>query len=186
MNKLNDMPLLAVFDDRGYDPHWPVRHRTAVRCIIRESGLVAMVKSQVRGFYQFPGGGLEPGEDYLDALIREVREEVGLTILPDSVCPFGFTREIRSSRYDRSTVFDQTSRYYFATHTGPVLPPMLDDYERDLGYELEWVAPETAYQVNVDLAAHYNRKSKFVLREAYVLATLMGIKPPALDNLSST
>lgn len=32
--------------------------------------------------YEFPGGKLEPGEDARDAIIREIREELGCAILP--------------------------------------------------------------------------------------------------------
>ncbi len=32
--------------------------------------------------YCFPGGGLEPGESEAEAVVREVREEVGVTVCP--------------------------------------------------------------------------------------------------------
>ena len=32
------------------------------------------------GLLEFPGGGIEPGEEPLDAAVREVAEEVGITI----------------------------------------------------------------------------------------------------------
>ena len=37
------------------------------------------------GQYALPGGTLDPGESHLDALIREVSEEVGLTLEPGDV-----------------------------------------------------------------------------------------------------
>lgn len=34
------------------------------------------------GKYQVPGGMVEPGEDFMDALLREVHEETGLSVKP--------------------------------------------------------------------------------------------------------
>ena len=36
--------------------------------------------------YTFPGGHIEPGESIVDAVIREVKEETGLTILNPRLC----------------------------------------------------------------------------------------------------
>jgi len=54
------------------------------------------------GLWGLPGGGIEPGETMLDALHREAREELGLTIV--SADPLFFKEARHSKRYpDGST-----------------------------------------------------------------------------------
>ena len=43
------------------------------------------LKTDWRG-YCFPGGHVEPGESILDSVIREMKEETGLTILQPRLC----------------------------------------------------------------------------------------------------
>lgn len=169
---MTDMPVLAVYHDRNYDPDWPRHVRRAVRCIILRGNKVALVKSTAKGFYQFPGGGIDPGESHTHALIRETLEEAGLDIIPESIRPFGITREIRASQIAAETIFDHTSYFYFADVTGDCHGQVLEDYERELGYVLEWADIRAAAAVNFALSPKYEHKSKFLLREAEILERL--------------
>ncbi len=54
-----------------------------VLCLIEDGNQMLLqnrVKKDWRG-YALPGGHVEPGESFVDAVIREMKEETGLTIL---------------------------------------------------------------------------------------------------------
>lgn len=56
-------------------------HIVAVDGIVEnENGEILLVKDRYKGIYTFPGGQVEVGENLIDALTREVKEETGIDI----------------------------------------------------------------------------------------------------------
>ena len=96
--------LLFELDRKNYSETNSRIFREAVRAIIPADGRLALVKSDKYGFYKFPGGGINEGETHVSALLRETKEETGLSLLP---ARSGF-RKVRKSE-DASTMTSKSS-----------------------------------------------------------------------------
>ena len=62
--------------------------RIANAAIVRDGELLIVRKKNTEIFIQ-PGGKIEPGELPISALLRELNEELGITLLPSQLTPFG-------------------------------------------------------------------------------------------------
>lgn len=165
MRKLFDM------DKRDYDPTGKAFIRPSARCIAIENGRVAMVHSLKYDYYKFPGGGMEPGEDPLDALLRETAEEAGRRILPDSIVEYGLVRRAQKSEYPDTEYFVQDNYYYLCRLSSEPMNQRLDDYEAEERFTLEYVTPEQAIAVN-RTHDHGPKDQQMLEREARVLELL--------------
>lgn len=163
------MERLACIDWRDYDPELPHAVRNAVRAVIVRGGLVVMVRSKRFGEYKFPGGGMKEGETHLDTLVREVREETGLTVIPSSVKEFGSVREMRRDLFaDR--IFINDSFYYICDTEDEIRETRLDPYEREFGYEMLVTSPSVAIKRNLSLRS--KSAPTWLMREVTVLREL--------------
>ena len=100
------MKQLFTIDAKDYDPSWPKSYRPSVRgIIISNDNLISLIYSQKYHFYKLPGGGIEEGESHLETLVREVDEETGLTVIPDSIQGFGEALRVQKSSNLKDTIF---------------------------------------------------------------------------------
>jgi len=61
---------------------------TSVGWVARDLDRLLVVRTRGRDAFYLPGGKIEPGETLQQALIREVQEELGLALRPDTIDHF--------------------------------------------------------------------------------------------------
>lgn len=95
----------------GYDRMWRLIRRfrrsrlNGVRGIpVTRDGRLVLVRHTYLPGWHFPGGGYKPGEDPEAAMLRELREEIGMTA-HGAVEHFGVYRHRRASRDEQVTLF---------------------------------------------------------------------------------
>lgn len=165
------MRLLFNMDNGDYTPDSKQFVRPSVRGILIRDGQVAMVYSQKYNYFKFPGGGMEAGENQTDTLIREVAEEAGLAVVPETIREYGLVHRVaKSDRIDG--IFVQDNYYYLCEAADGTLPQKLDDYEREEGFTLMFVTPELAISAN-RTPDHGPKEQQMLEREALVLERLM-------------
>lgn len=140
------MRELFTIDKKNYDENGTVGRRPSVRGIIIKDGMIAMMHSLKYDYYKLPGGGIEEGESYEETLVREVREESGLVVKPDSVREWGYVRRIEKGKIE--DIFIQENFYYLCDVKEERIAQSLEDYEEEEQFVLEYVLPEHAIEIN--------------------------------------
>jgi len=166
------MRLLFEMDKRDYDKCTHSFVRNSARSIIIKGKKVAMIHSVKYDYYKFPGGGIENGENPVDAVIRETREESGLVVLPDAIKEYGYVHRIQRSDKDETECFIQDNYYYLCKTADETVSQELDDYEAEEAYTLEYVEPDVAIRKNRHVVQSPYDQTMFE-REARVLELLI-------------
>ena len=146
------MRLLFEMDKKDYAHCTHFFVRNSARSIIISGKRLAMIHSRKYDYYKFPGGGIEQGEDPIDAMIRETREESGLVVKPETIKEYGYVHRIQKSGMDDTECFIQDNYYYLCEVEEETLSQCLDNYESEENYALEYVEPQLVISKNRNVA----------------------------------
>jgi 8-oxo-dGTP pyrophosphatase MutT (NUDIX family) len=141
------MRRLLTLDEDNYTQDMPVYERWNVRAVIFRDGKLAMERSRA-GEYKFPGGSVDAGESRCDALCREVREEMGLIVLPSSIHPLGEILEKREDLFQKGSVYLCHSLYFRCDVEEETVPLHLTESEVRQGQQPCWAEPEHILKEN--------------------------------------
>ncbi|MBR1739530.1 MAG: NUDIX domain-containing protein [Ruminococcus sp.] len=151
------MKQLLLMDSHNYDESLPEIRRTAVRGIASVNGKILFVEDKF-GVLKLPGGGQDEGETDEETLIREVREETGYNVIPESIRPFGSIEEKRLSTREEM-IWHQYNNIYFC-EVDPV--PGECDYseaEKAISMHLHPCTIEEAFEINEQILAREGRQA---------------------------
>lgn len=143
------MEKLLVMDERNYEEHMEELLRVSVRGIIFVGEKLLMIEDSY-GEVKLPGGSAEPGEDDHQALIREVKEETGYDVIPESIKPFGEIEEKRLSVHE-PMLWHQINRLYFCDVYPEHGPCAYSENERRFGFHQVFYTIEEAMRKNENM-----------------------------------
>jgi 8-oxo-dGTP pyrophosphatase MutT (NUDIX family) len=161
---------LAAFRSPGLPPGGRLVERTAVRGVLFRGPELLLLASR-HGDYKFPGGGVEPGESFTDALQREFHEECGYVDVAVGT-ELGTTREEMPAIEAAYDVFGMTSHYFACTGGAATGGQDLEGYEAELELTPQWVTVEDALAANRAVLAGGVGVMRWLVREIAVLEWL--------------
>ncbi len=164
------MRELFKIDLKDYNDTFQVYKRPSARAIITKDHKVALVYSKKYDYFKFPGGGIKDFETNIDALVREVKEEVGLQVIIDSIKEYGYV--LRVQKNNDNQIFYQENYYYLCDVSDDFLLQDLDEYEEEEEFVLMFVEPTFAIKKNYAHEDNIFRKT-MILRDAKVLELLV-------------
>lgn len=137
------MNLLTTIDPQSVGPGSPNgwKERRASRAVVFDAQKqVALLFVSSKGYYKLPGGGIEMGENQIEALKRECLEEIGCVIEVER--EVGMTIEYRSKFQVR-----QESYCYLANVVGKKGVPRFEEDEIEDGFQIIWVSLDEAIRL---------------------------------------
>lgn len=149
--------------------------RHAARAVIFDGqGRIALLHSARLGYWKLPGGGIEDGEDWQQALLREALEETGYPVMLRAVPPLMLIEWRAQPEYWRTIEkLKQISVCGVADVCGDVQAISLTDDEMQTGLVLEWHRVEEAVKV-MEASAPDTYEGKFIrLRDLTFLRALI-------------
>ena len=107
--------------------------------VIKNDGQILLLRrsptdTRRPGEWDFPGGRVDPGETPLQAAVRELQEEAGMSVLPDSLALLYVGTEFEDSKTNN------VHRYLYLTRLDDA-PDIILSFEHD---DCKWVSLEQA------------------------------------------
>ncbi|MCY9692241.1 NUDIX domain-containing protein [Paenibacillus alginolyticus] len=143
--------------------------RIAARGIILNKNKILLLYTKRYNDYSFPGGGVEPNEDVITGLKREIAEETGATNI-EILSEFGYIDEYRPHYKPEYDLIHMLSYFYVCQIDDHLSTATLEDYELANGMSAVWIDIHEAIGHNQEVIAKQESSMGFsIKRETLVL-----------------
>lgn len=167
------MRLLKTTIHPDADPNSSfILNRNAARAIVLKGENILMLYTPRYHDYTLPGGGIDEGEDIIEGLVRELKEETGAKDITN-IQPFGRYEEYRPwYKNDFDTM--HMNSYCFTCSVHDVLgETQLEDYEVHNGMRPVWLNIHEAIKHNEDTMKNSDKKGLSIERETFLLKLIV-------------
>ena len=124
----------------GLDPNQNLEDKIlqAVHGLCFYNGKLVIVYAEGKGYWTFPGGGIEPGEIYEEATIREIKEESNMRVLYQELIGFQDIYELdKTIRQTRSFCIVEPYGDFVSDPDGDITEIKLIN-PKDLNQYIDW------------------------------------------------
>ncbi|WP_372654502.1 NUDIX hydrolase [Halobacteriovorax sp.] len=142
--------------------------RKATRAIALRDEQILMLYTERYHDYSLPGGGIDKGEDIVDGLIRELKEETGAKNI-SNVEAFGIYEEYRPWYKPDFDIQHMISYCFTCTVDKELGETTLEHYELSNGMKPVWIDINEAIAHNEETIAKSDKKGMSIERETFLL-----------------
>ncbi|REG82126.1 NUDIX hydrolase [Marinomonas pollencensis] len=145
--------------------------RLAARGIILKGDKILMLYTQRYDDYTLPGGGIDPGENQMQGLVRELTEETGAQNI-HNVEAFGLYEEYRPWHRDGFEIMHMKSYCYTCDIDEHLGETRFEDYEVKNGMKPMWINVHDAIRHNLEVMENSTKKGLSIERETFLLSLI--------------
>ncbi|ELV8760871.1 NUDIX domain-containing protein [Vibrio fluvialis] len=145
-----------------------ILQRKAARAIVLDGEDILMLYTERYHDYTLPGGGVDEGEDILQGMVRELKEETGAQNI-HNIKPFGLYEEFRPWYKDDADVMHMVSYCFTCKIDRELGDTNYEDYEIKNGMKPVWINIRDAITHNELTMAESEKKGMSIERETFLL-----------------
>lgn len=142
--------------------------RIATRSIAQHEDNILLLYTERYDDYSLPGGGVDPGEDKIQGMMRELTEETGAKNITN-ILPFGVYEEYRPWYKPEYDIQHMLSYCYTCEIDKELGATNLESYETKNGMKAVWINIHEAIEHNSKIMATSEKKGLSIERETFLL-----------------